>query len=426
MARSSDVFDAFDAGQEWGEREGGQIRNARAYRQGGHAAVADAAGRAGDTEAMDAARLRTRQYVALKQSQRQFADETTQRAYERLETIRPYAVGAIRRARDLPVERRAEFLNLPHVRRYFEDWGIAPEQYDSAVEQIANPETSDQALTAYEGAFTQHQQPDWQVSEQTGDIYAIDPNTGQPQAGGQVPGAGLMRRGAEADVANTERSARAPYSVGVGVGGRAPSGYQWTVDGELEPIPGGPARHQYYPDTAMGAANFANRMAAANATLRSIEEQHADDPGFWNGVYSIGRVGLGGADVQRYRQALREYQNAVLRRESGAVVSPQEFQSALQQYAFLPNEEPGVRENKRAARQRSIDGFIAQSQGAYQEFFGGSEQVSPPIDTPPPQSPPRPPNMPADATFDPATGLWRRPRGAAPAPRLSPTNPGQR
>jgi hypothetical protein len=130
---------------------------------------------------------------------------------------------------------------------------------------------------------------------------------------------------------------------------------------------GKPARTQYYPDAAASAGNFANRLVQADKALKALEAKGLD----FNAVYTIGQIGAGGADVQRYRQAQREFINAILRKESGAAIGNTEFDSAKQQYFPVPGDKPETIAAKQAARLRSAQGLINQSQGYYDEFYPG-------------------------------------------------------
>jgi hypothetical protein len=90
-----------------------------------------------------------------------------------------------------------------------------------------------------------------------------------------------------------------------------------------------------------------------------------------------------GADAQKFDQAKRDFINAVLRQESGAVISPEEFANAEQQYFPQPGDSPQVIEQKRQNRENAIRGFeIRSGPGAaaaqqpsgvidYRDFFGG-------------------------------------------------------
>lgn len=74
---------------------------------------------------------------------------------------------------------------------------------------------------------------------------------------------------------------------------------------------------------------------------------------------------------QEYRsneQAERNFVNAVLRRESGAAISPKEFASAEQQYFPRPGDKPEVLNQKKANRMQVFAGLRAASGGAYDQI----------------------------------------------------------
>lgn len=62
-------------------------------------------------------------------------------------------------------------------------------------------------------------------------------------------------------------------------------------------------------------------------------------------------------EFQQYDQAARNFLNAVLRKESGAVISPTEFQEGRRQYFPMPGDSPEVVEQKRLNRQSAIKGI---------------------------------------------------------------------
>jgi hypothetical protein len=66
-----------------------------------------------------------------------------------------------------------------------------------------------------------------------------------------------------------------------------------------------------------------------------------------------------------YDQAKRDFINAILRRESGAVISEEEFANAEQQYFPQPGDGPEVIAQKRANRENAIRGIeVSAGQGA--------------------------------------------------------------
>ena len=62
-------------------------------------------------------------------------------------------------------------------------------------------------------------------------------------------------------------------------------------------------------------------------------------------------------EAQRIDQAQRNFVNAILRQESGAVISDQEFANAQKQYFPQPGDTPDVIEQKRRNRETAIRGF---------------------------------------------------------------------
>ena len=63
------------------------------------------------------------------------------------------------------------------------------------------------------------------------------------------------------------------------------------------------------------------------------------------------------ADAQKYDQAKRDFVNAVLRRESGAVISPSEFDNAEKQYFPQPGDDPATIQQKKLNREAAIAGM---------------------------------------------------------------------
>ena len=65
------------------------------------------------------------------------------------------------------------------------------------------------------------------------------------------------------------------------------------------------------------------------------------------------------ADQQKYEQAQRDFLNAVLRKESGAVISDEEFDNGKKQYFPQPGDSDIVIEQKRQNRARAIQGIAS-------------------------------------------------------------------
>jgi hypothetical protein len=149
----------------------------------------------------------------------------------------------------------------------------------------------------------------------------------------------------------------------------APAGYRWTQDGaRLEPIPGGPAAEgKALTDAQSKALLFGNRMAAAEQIFGELAKDGVNVSVPGSRAPLIGGMvnALQPESRQRLDQAKRDFINAVLRRESGAVITDAEFANAEQQYFPQIGESAAVIEQKRKARelaQRSIEIEVPETQ----------------------------------------------------------------
>lgn len=185
---------------------------------------------------------------------------------------------------------------------------------------------------------------------------------------------------------------RAEMADGTNRGGqKAPTGYRWAGDA-LEPIPGGPAdpatkgaKLSKPPTEGQAKAlMFGSRMAVADEILGELAQAGTDKPGLiksaiqgtvgmvpWAGGTLSEKAGsvlntvppaLGGpnAKQQQVEQARRDFINAVLRRESGAVISDSEFANAERQYFPQYGDSAEVKRQKDANRQTAIAGMKAE------------------------------------------------------------------
>lgn len=102
---------------------------------------------------------------------------------------------------------------------------------------------------------------------------------------------------------------------------------------------------------------FILRMDESNKTLNELEDQGTS---LWN--KTAGKIPVVGnymvsEESQKYDQAKRDFINAVLRRESGAVISPEEFANAEQQYFPQPGDGPEVVAQKKRNREVTMEGI---------------------------------------------------------------------
>lgn len=127
------------------------------------------------------------------------------------------------------------------------------------------------------------------------------------------------------------------------------------------------------------AAAYADRMKAANDVL--------DDPALEAAQTDVVQQGLSGIPIagnfvtseakKLADQAQRDFINAILRRESGAVISPSEFENAKQQYFPQPGDTDAVKKQKRANRVNAINGVARAAGPSYVPPGGtGGNQTS--------------------------------------------------
>lgn len=215
-------------------------------------------------------------------------------------------------------------------------------------------------------------------SDSTGGV--LDLFGGVLDASNPIAQATIAERRAAADQHRASAAkSRAEIADGAGPGGKAPVGYRWAAGGTLEPIPGGPAD----PSTKGAKLNkpptegqakalmFGSRMAIADEVLGELAGQGQRMPSLIKqGVEAVPLIGpalgmvanstVASSAQQQVEQAQRDFINAVLRRESGAVISPQEFANARVQYFPQPGDSAAVLRQKQANRRAAISGMRAE------------------------------------------------------------------
>jgi len=138
-----------------------------------------------------------------------------------------------------------------------------------------------------------------------------------------------------------------------------PAGYQQAPGGGLMPIPGGPAdpkNPKNITEGQKGAALYASRLGQAEDVFSDLGAYVPNE-----GEATLSQTPLIGnrlvsSNYQKFDQASRNFINAVLRRESGAVISEEEFDNARKQYLPQPGDSPAVlaqkAQNRTTARQQ--------------------------------------------------------------------------
>lgn len=119
---------------------------------------------------------------------------------------------------------------------------------------------------------------------------------------------------------------------------------------------------------------YANRMHNAERTLRETENVATNA-----GEKVLSKVPmlsnyLVSSGYQKFDQASRDFINAVLRRESGAVISDAEFANAQSQYLPQPGDSPEKLALKRQNRMTAIQGIASGAGPAYRPPYRFGQQ----------------------------------------------------
>jgi hypothetical protein len=113
------------------------------------------------------------------------------------------------------------------------------------------------------------------------------------------------------------------------------------------------------------AANFASRLQSSGDLITNLTPYLS---GLSTAKFRI-QEGLPNflkeAQFQQYEQAKRDFINAVLRRESGATITPPEFENAEKQYFPQPGDTAAVITQKQANRELVTRNFINEASTAY-------------------------------------------------------------
>ncbi len=172
--------------------------------------------------------------------------------------------------------------------------------------------------------------------------------------------------GLEADVAERRR-------IGEGVGLQGDELRTYELTGKL------PAAYEKQTESQATSAIYADRMKEANAVIA--------DPEFTAAGTSLPQKVLGGIpgvgnlliseERQVLEQAQRDFVNAVLRKESGAVISQSEFDNASKQYFPQPGDSQRTIAQKAQNRATAIRGISNAAGPAYKRREGEAAPVPP-------------------------------------------------
>lgn len=168
------------------------------------------------------------------------------------------------------------------------------------------------------------------------------------------------------------------------------------------------------------AATYADRMATAGSTIDQYDNINAGWKGWAEGLANnvlpeTVSNQINSADRQKLIQSQRDFINAILRRESGAVISDAEFDNARKQYFPQPGDKPEVIAQKRENRRIATEGIMREAGPGYRPPKGWAPSVSE-ISTTKDQS--RAPQNAAIGTFGSApANAAPQPQDAAPQPQ---------
>lgn len=151
-----------------------------------------------------------------------------------------------------------------------------------------------------------------------------------------------------------------PYVDLFGNGGASPQQTPQTANGSV-PLTGNRAP----TEGQANAAGFADRMAAANESISSLESSGTDkEQALKSSIPLIGNY-LTDENFQSYDRAKRDFINAQLRRESGAAIGKDEYTSADKQYFPQPGDSAQVLKDKAQARALAIQGMTRSAGPSY-------------------------------------------------------------
>lgn len=220
--------------------------------------------------------------------------------------------------------------------------------------------TGDPQSPSYRAAYNFLAAPRSTVDSQTGDIITTRPDMSAFRSPGMAAPASQPH-----PMPSPAESQANPLAAPAASSAAAPT-QSINVPGQQVTItPGGPGR---MTEAQTRDATFADRLAQSEDVLSRFDKQGTD---FWQNL-AAERAPLGTAnwfttpEYQQFDQAKRDFVNSVLRKESGAVISPSEFANAEKQYFPQPGDSQQVIEQKRRNRAAQLQGMQRAAGPAYQ------------------------------------------------------------
>lgn len=149
-------------------------------------------------------------------------------------------------------------------------------------------------------------------------------------------------------------------------GAAPPSGAQTTAPSGVRSVDVMPPKPKEMTEGQANAALYADRMRASEKIIAEMEAEGTNP--VTRGLAKIPVAGnyLVGPKFQQLDQAKRDFINATLRRESGAVISDSEFANADKQYFPVPGDSSEVLAQKKQNRKIALEGISRAAGKTYQ------------------------------------------------------------
>jgi hypothetical protein len=195
------------------------------------------------------------------------------------------------------------------------------------------------------------------------------------------PSADLERRKTEAEIAKLEREAKGGLDQKALTDG-APAGQMWVDPNDrakgLRDIPGAVGKTVDPKEYQTRDAMLADRLARTNKIIDDVAgidpatgkpadgkyDPTANSVGWW-----MDDSFFNSDEWNTYQQAAREGIAAILRKDTGAAVTEQEFALYFKQLYPQPNDAPDTVRNKRAARDAAFRALKGSSGPAWEKMF---------------------------------------------------------
>ena len=116
-----------------------------------------------------------------------------------------------------------------------------------------------------------------------------------------------------------------------------------------------------YFERAQEASDIVEAMTEKSNPAALTAKGIAESPPLIGPILGAGINATMSPETQKMGQAQRDFVNAVLRKESGAVINPDEFRNALQQYFPQSGDSPEVKAQKKANREIKIKALLRES-----------------------------------------------------------------